>query len=148
MHLDQIENDIWTIPAEAMKGRKGATTDFRVPLSVQALAVVEQASKKARDGYVFPSPKRGVISDMTMSGLMKRRGMEARPHGFRSSFRDWVEEATNTPYEVAETALGHVVGGIVERAYRRTDHIEHRRTLMQRWADYVSQKQTDIVRIG
>ncbi len=52
---------------------------------------------------------------------MARRTMKKRPHGFRSSFRDWVAEATNPPHEVAETALGHTVGGAVERSYRRTD---------------------------
>lgn len=148
MRMDQIQDNVWTIPAEAMKGRKGATHEFRVPLPTQALEVLERAKATAHAGYFFPSPKRGVISDMAMAGVMKRRGMEARPHGFRSSFRDWVEEATNTPYEVAEMALGHVVGGTVERAYRRTDHLEQRRLLMQRWGDFVSQKQADVVRIG
>ncbi len=56
------------------------------------------------------------------------------PHGFRSSFRDWVAETTNTPHDVAETALGHVTGGAVARSYRRTEYIEQRRALMERWA--------------
>ena len=38
LHVDQIEGDVWTIPAEAMKGRMGATSDFRVPLSIEAQA--------------------------------------------------------------------------------------------------------------
>ena len=138
LHVDQIDGDIWTIPGEAMKGRKDATADFRVPLSQEALAVIEQARTLARDGFLFPSVRKGVISDATMSRFMERREMQARPHGFRSSFRDWVSETTNTPYEVAETALGHVVGGSVERAYRRTDHLEQRRALMQRWANHVA----------
>jgi integrase len=110
---DQIDGDVWTIPGEAMKGRKGATADFRVPLSTEALAVIEEARRQARDGYLFPSIRKGVISDMTMAMLMQRTGMEARPHGFRSSLRDWIAEATETPHEVAETALGHMVGGAV-----------------------------------
>jgi integrase len=134
LHLDQIEGDVWTIPAEAMKGRKGATSDFRVPLSTEALTVIEQAKPFARDSFLFPGLKRGVISDATMSKFMDRRGMTERPHGFRSSFRDWVAEATNAPREVAETCLGHVAGGKVERAYRRTDFLEQRRTLMERWS--------------
>lgn len=134
IHEDQIDGDVWTIPAEAMKGRVGATSDFRVPLSSEALAVIQEARKFARDGYLFPGVRKGVISDMTMSAFMKRRGMEARPHGFRSSFRDWCAEATNTPRDVAETALGHVIGGSVERAYRRTDFLEQRRALMESWA--------------
>ncbi len=121
-------------PAEAMKGRMGATSDFRVPLSQEAQSVIEQATPFARDGFLFPGVRKGVISDMTMSKFMERRGMVERPHGFRSSFRDWVAEATNTPHDVAETALGHTVGGAVERSYRRTDFLEQRRALMERWA--------------
>ncbi len=134
IRLDQVDGDVWTVPAEVMKGRKDATQDFRVPLTGEALAVIEAAKPFARDGFLFPNARRGVISDMTMSQYMKRRGMEARPHGFRSSFRDWVAETTNTPYDVAEAALGHVTGGTVERAYRRTDFLDQRRVLMEQWA--------------
>lgn len=118
LRLDQIEGDVWTIPGERMKGRKDATPDFRVPLSPEALAILEQASPLAREGNLFPGVRKGVISDATMSRLMERRGMIERPHGFRSSLRDWLAEATETPHEIAETCLGHVVGGTVERAYR------------------------------
>jgi integrase len=134
MHVDQIDGDIWTIPAAAMKGRLGATSDFRVPLSTEAQAVIAEARKFARDGFLFPGARRGVISDMTMTAYMDRRGLSERPHGFRSSFRDWTAEATQTPHDVAETCLGHTTGGTVERAYRRTDFLEQRRALMERWA--------------
>lgn len=73
-----------------------------------------------------------------MSRLMDRRGMAARPHGFRSSLRDWLAETTEASHEVAETMLGHAVGGLVERAYRRTDFLEQRRALLERWAEHVS----------
>lgn len=138
LHLDQIEGDVWTIPAEAMKGRKDATADFRVPLSTEAQRVIELAKPFARDGFLFPGVRKGVLSDMAMTRFMDRRGMAERPHGFRSSFRDWVAEATNTPHEVAETALGHVAGGAVERAYRRTDFLEQRRILMGGWSAMIT----------
>lgn len=147
LHLDQIEGDVWTIPAEAMKGRKDATADFRVPLNPEALSILGQAKEHSRDGYLFPSIRRGVISDATMARFMERRGMEARPHGFRSSFRDWVAETTTTPYEVSEMALGHVVGGSVERAYRRTDYLDQRRVLLARWSSFVTTDQAEIVRM-
>ncbi|NND21424.1 MAG: integrase arm-type DNA-binding domain-containing protein [Silicimonas sp.] len=134
---DQIDGDVWTIPAEAMKGRVGATSDFRVPLSKEAIKVIEEARPFARDGFLFPGLRKGVISDMTMTQFMDRRGLEARPHGFRSSFRDWCAEATSSPRDVAETALGHVSGGSVERAYRRTDFLEQRRMLMGSWAAHL-----------
>ncbi|WP_437352709.1 tyrosine-type recombinase/integrase [Neorhizobium petrolearium] len=135
---DQIEGGVWTIPGEIMKGRKDKTPDFRVPLSEEALRVIESARRQARAGYLFPSVRSGVISDMTMSRLMERMKLEARPHGFRSSLRDWLAEATDAPHEVAETMLGHIVGGAVERAYRRTDFLEQRRILMTRWAQHVT----------
>jgi len=138
LRLDQIEGDVWTIPAEAMKGRKDTTSDFRVPLSSEALAVIEQAKPFARDGFLFAGVRKGVISDATMSQYMNRRGMVERPHGFRSSFRDWIAEATNTPHDVAEKCMAHVTGGAVELAYRRTDYLEQRRALMERWAELLS----------
>ncbi len=148
LHLDQIEGDVWAIPAEAMKSRKGAASAFRVPLSQEALSVVEQARPMSRDGMLFPNVRKGVISDATMSRYMERRKLDARPHGFRSSFRDWVAETTNTPHDVAETALGHTVGGSVERAYRRTDHLEQRRVLMERWGDFISVPQNRVLHLG
>lgn len=138
IRLDQIEDGIWTIPAEVMKGRKGATSDFRVPLPPEALAVIAEAEKQARDGFLFPgSRKSSVISDATMSRLMERRGMDARPHGFRSSLRDWLADTTDAPHEIAETVLGHVMGTRVERAYRRTDYLEQRMSLLKRWETHV-----------
>lgn len=136
MRLDQISGDVWTIPGELMKGRKDRTEDFRIPLSKEALAVIELAKPHARNGYLFPSVRKGVISDATMSRLMERRDMAERPHGFRTSLRVWLAEATDAPHEVAETMLAHTVGGTVERAYRRTDYLEQRRILLERWADH------------
>ena len=59
------------------------------------------------------------------------------PHGFRSSFRDWAAERTETPHAVMEAALAHVVPNAAERAYARSDLFERRRTLMEQWADHV-----------
>lgn len=145
MRLDQLEGTVWTIPAEMMKGRKDATAAFRVPLSTEAMAVVQLAKRHARRGYLFPSTVRGVISDATMARHMERAELDARPHGFRSSLRDWIAETTTTPFEVAETVLGHIVGGSTERAYRRTDYIEQRRPLIERWASFVTGAQGSVV---
>ncbi|EAU46138.1 putative integrase dna protein [Salipiger bermudensis HTCC2601] len=138
MHLDQIDGDTWTIPAEQIKGRRGATSDFRVPLSLEAQEVITEANRHARDGFLFPGTRKRVISDATMAQLMERRGMDERPHGFRSSLRDWLAEATDARHEVGETILGHVVGGHVERAYRRTDYLDQRRALLERWAAHLT----------
>jgi len=88
-NLDQIKGDVWTVPAENMKSRKGKAVDFRVPLSGEMQSIIEQAKPFARNGYLFPSVRKGVISDATMSRLMERRDLEERPHGFRASLRTW-----------------------------------------------------------
>ena len=138
IRIDQIEGDVWTIPAEAMKGRKDATEAFRVPLSREAQRVIDLARPHARNGYLFPNNQSGVISDMTLSRHMERKGLEARPHGFRTSLRTWLAEATDAPHEVAEAVLAHVTDSGVVRAYRRTDFLEQRRVLAERWADHVT----------
>ena len=134
IHVDQIDGDVWTISAEDMKGRKGTTKDFRIPLSSEAQRVIAEASKFSRDGFLFPSAKRGVISDMTMTAFMNRRGMKERPHGFRTSLRVWLAEATSAPHDVAEMCISHVVGSKTVQAYKRTDYLEQRSVLMERWA--------------
>jgi integrase len=120
-----------------MKGRVGATSEFRVPLSQEAITVIRSAASLSNGEFLFGS-NGGVIGDMTLSMHMKRRGLEARPHGFRTSLRVWLAERTDASREVAETILAHTVGGKVERAYRRTDFLEQRRGLMERWASFVS----------
>ena len=77
---------------------------------------------------------------MAMGMLMRRRGLEFRPHGFRSSFRDWCAEETDAPREVAEACLAHTTGSEVERAYRRTDFLDRRRNLMDRWSQHCCEK--------
>lgn len=138
LELGQIEENVWTIPGDIMKGQIGRTADFRVPLSEEALRVIDLAKPFERGGFLFPSVRRGVISDATMSRLMERRGMTERPHGFRSSLRDWLAETTDATQEVAETMLAHVAGTSVQRAYRRTDFLEQRRLLLDRWATHVT----------
>ena len=151
LHLDQIDGDVWTVPGELMKGKEGKTEDFRVPLCAEALAVIEAAKPMARDGFLFPSQRKGVVSDMAMGMHMRRKGLEARPHGFRTSLRTWLAEATSAPHEVAETMLAHKVDGAVTRAYRRTDYLEERRRLHEAWANYITTEgaaRGNVVKLG
>lgn len=140
MRFDQIEDNVWTIPSDLMKGRLGSTSDFRIPLSTEAQRIVERAKLFERDGHLFPGLRKGVISDMTMGQYMRKIGLEYRPHGFRSSFRDWLAETTRVSREVAETCLGHVTGNQVERAYRRTDYFKQRKTIMDQWSYFLTEK--------
>ncbi len=128
IHKDQVDGDIWTIPAENMKGLRDATTEFRVPLSSEALEILKQARLFSRNDFFFSIRNRSPLGENNMSQYMQQTGLEACPHGFRSSLRDWL----------AETILSHTVGGQVERAYRRTDYLEQRRVYMDKWAAYVT----------
>ena len=136
---------VWTIPAERMKASKA----HRVPLSDAAIALLQEmkalaqaAGRTTGRAYVFPSPNSrdpelgSPLSDMTLTAVLRRLKLEAVPHGFRSTFRDWCAEQTDYPNEVAELALAHAVGNKVEAAYRRGDLFGKRQQLMQDWADY------------
>lgn len=115
---------IWTIPASRMKMKR----PHRVPLSTRAVEVLTGA-EKLRDGsgLVFPSFRGKVLSDMTLSKLVKELGFAVDIHGFRTSFRTWAQEQTNFPREVAEAALAHAVADAVEKAYARLDLFDKRR---------------------
>ncbi|WP_196800587.1 site-specific integrase [Thioalkalivibrio sp. ALJ16] len=126
-----LESSTWSIPAERMK----AGRTHVVPLSDAALEILE--ARPDRDGLVFPGQRGGMLSDMSLSSVLKRMQVDATVHGFRSSFRDWVSETTRYPHEVAEMALAHTIPNATERAYRRGDLLEKRRALMDEWAAYI-----------
>jgi integrase len=138
LRLEQIEGDVWTVPEGDMKGQKDKAPAYRVPLCQEAKRIIELARPHSRNGYLFPNTRGGVISDMTLSRHMERRGLEARPHGFRTSLRTWLADATDAPHEVAEAMIAHVTDSAVVRAYRRTDYLEQRAKLVERWADHVT----------
>ena len=147
LRLEQIENDIWTVPEGDMKGQKGKATAYRVPLCQEAKRIIELALPHSRNGYLFPNTRGGVISDATMSRHMERRGLEARPHGFRTSLRTWLAETTDAPHEVAEAMLAHTADSGVVRAYRRTDFLEQRLALTERWADHLTGGAGQVVKL-
>ena len=94
-------------------------------------AVLDEAREIAdRSDLVFPAPTGRVLSDTTLSKLLRELGIGAVPHGFRSSFRDWAAERTDVPREVCELALAHVNSDRVEAAYRRTDLFDRRLVLI------------------
>ncbi|EAQ23911.1 tyrosine-type recombinase/integrase [Roseovarius sp. 217] len=145
-----LQIGVWTVPAERMK----AGREHRVPLSTATVDLLEAMPRMLNCDVVFPSPKNGVMSDMTLSAVMRRiqeseekagrpgfldirSRRPAVPHGLRSSFRDWAAERTAYPRDMAEIALAHTVGSEVERAYRRSDMLERRREMMDAWAKFI-----------
>jgi integrase len=122
----------WTVPGDRMKAGK----EHRVPLSGAAVELLKAQPKIDGCDFVFPSARSGALSDMTLLLVMRRMKVEAVPHGFRSTFRDWASERTNYPREAAEMALAHAIGDKVEAAYRRGDLFEKRRLMMEDWAKF------------
>lgn len=132
--LDEIEGDIWTIPASRTK----QGSEHRVPLSPEALEVLKIAKRSSVNGLVFSSQRGRPLADPMMSKFMKDNGYDARPHGFRATFRSWAEEQSEAEWEVKELSLGHTVGNKVERAYQRSDLIQKRSALLNHWSSFVT----------
>ncbi len=129
-----LEAKTWSIPASRMK----AGREHRVALSERTLELLHEVQALRSGEHVFPGlGGNGSLSSMALEMTMRRMKVgHYTVHGFRSSFRDWVGEATDFPREVAEAALAHTVGDATERAYRRGDALEKRRWLMEAWANY------------
>lgn len=127
-----LKSRIWTIPAERMK----ASQEHRVPLSDSAVKLLHENETSHPEALLFPGTKGQPLSDMSLLAVLKRMRVNAVPHGFRSTFRDWAGEMTSFPRELAEQALAHTLDNKVEAAYRRGDAIEKRRMMMEEWATF------------
>lgn len=145
-----LEAGLWTIPAERMK----AGREHRVPLTPELMAMLGGLPRMTGSEFVFFAARGGMLSDMALSAVMRRMqetatvegstgyldprsGRPAVPHGLRSTFRDWTAERTDYPRDMAEIALAHNVGSEVERAYRRGDMLEKRRSMMEAWGRFL-----------
>ncbi|MCV2864836.1 tyrosine-type recombinase/integrase [Albidovulum sediminicola] len=134
--FDEFTADIWTVPAEKMKGRLEEVMDFRVPLSPPALEIIKRRRELGGE-WVFPGYRGTPLTDASLSKFLRDNGHEGKPHGFRTSFRTWVQDNDAAPYDVAETILSHKIGGKTERAYARSDLLDRRRPVMLKWARFV-----------
>jgi len=145
-----LNKALWTISAARMKMDR----EHRVPLSGDAVALLQALPRLQDNPLVFPAARGGQLSDMTLSATMKRmheadiaaggagwldpqNKRPSVPHGVRSTFRDWAAEQTDYPGELAEIALAHKIGSAVEAAYRRGDMLEKRRKMMTDWAAFL-----------
>jgi len=126
-----LDNGVWTIPAQRMKAAK----EHRVPLTLAAIA--QLGERGAETDLVFGSETKAgkPISDMSMTALLRRMEYDnITVHGFRSTFRDWAGETTSFPREVIEAALAHGIKDKAEAAYARSDLFDKRRDLMEAWS--------------
>jgi integrase len=134
----------WIVPAERMK----AGREHRVALSAAAVQLLKSVSRADSVDLIFPSPKGKALSDMALLAVMRRMKVNAVPHGFRSTFKDWASERTTYPAEPVEMALAHKVPDKVEAAYRRGDLLEKRRRLMEEWGKFCASNKQHAAKRG
>ncbi|MEC8848762.1 MAG: integrase arm-type DNA-binding domain-containing protein [Pseudomonadota bacterium] len=132
---DEIDLDarLWTIPGERMK----AGRTHRVPLTPDAVAMLEALPRMEGCAFVFPAPRGGQLSDMALAAVTRRMGADCVPHGFRSSFKDWARSSTRFADEVSELALAHISTDATRAAYARDGLMPQRAKLMAAWATYL-----------
>ena len=127
-----LQAAVWTIPANRMKAER----EHRVPLTDGALALLNALPRTPDTDMVFPNNKGAVLSDMTLTAVLRRMGVPVTAHGFRSTFRDWAGETTAYPREVIEHALAHQLKDKAEAAYARGSLFDKRRRLMADWEKF------------
>ena len=151
-----LDKALWIVPAARMK----AGREHRVPLTREAVELLRTLPRMAGSPYVFFAPQGGMLSDMTLSAVMRRMqeaeekagragyldprsGRPAVPHGLRSTFRDWAAEQ-GFDRDMAEDGPGAQRWPEVERAYRRTDMLERRRAMLEAWGRFlpINRRQT------
>ena len=140
-----LDKRVWTVPQERMK----AGVEHRIPLSAAVMKILTVLHDGRISDYVFPNLTTGKnLSNAGMSSVLKRMGRtDITVHGFRSTFRDWVAEKTNTPERIAESALAHRLKDASEAAYQRGDLIEKREILMSNWANYCYPTKDKVVKL-
>jgi len=133
---DQFDDslNIWTIPEGNMKSRE----EFIVPLPMPARAILLRLrdNRTHASALVFGSPHnpKKSISENTMRKVLQGHFPGATVHGMRAAFRTWAAEVVEANNDVAEACLAHTLGNSTVRAYKRTDLLDHREVLLEKWA--------------
>jgi integrase len=141
-----FETKTWAIPGDDEDTGQAMKTgvEHRVPLSSQALALLNGLDRIAGTDLIFPSPRKNTqLSDMSMTAVMRKMEIKAVPHGFRSTFRDWAAEMTNFQAGIVEKAMAHAIGDKTVGAYLRSDVFQKRVRVMQSWADFCDRIRED-----
>ena len=122
------------LPAERVKNGR----DHTVPLSAQALAILEQLPRRNSSDYVFG--KRGFAKwDHAKKQLDQRAGIAPfRLHDIRRSAATGMAELGTLPH-IVEAVLNHVSGhkAGVAGTYNRAKYTDEMRSALQRWADHL-----------
>ncbi|MEG9475737.1 tyrosine-type recombinase/integrase [Mannheimia indoligenes] len=145
------QNKTWTIPKEKMKGRRAEKRTHIVPLSSQAIAVLNRIRQFTGDcRFVFPHFKTNgkPMSSETVNMALKRNGYKGilTSHGIRSIIRTYLADQ-GIEKNTAETVLAHKIKDELEQTYNRHDYLNQRTPVMQLWGDYLSQCGFDITKL-
>ncbi|QGM80721.1 tyrosine-type recombinase/integrase [Otariodibacter oris] len=137
------KQSLWNIPAEKMKKTKKGANPHTVPLSTQAIAILQKMKViSGNKKFVFPhySKPNQSMSKETANSAIRKMGYAGKQtaHGLRAIARTYLAEQ-GVSYEVAEACLAHAVGSEVSLAYMRSTYLEQRKPVMQMWGDYVEQ---------
>ncbi len=139
----ELEQKLWVIPAERMKGRKGKKKQHIVPLTEQTIALLEVMRPiSGQREHIFPNdhdPKKPMNSQ-SVNMALKRMGFKGRlvAHGLRALASTTLNEQGFNP-DVIEACLAHVGGDEVRKAYNRTTYLEQRIKVMAWWSDFIKQ---------
>ncbi|MGB6689948.1 MAG: integrase arm-type DNA-binding domain-containing protein [Terracidiphilus sp.] len=132
----------WDIPAERMKGPKGKKRPHIVPLSRQAVALLEELwNYRKNDKYIFPGEQGAThLSNNTILSALDRIGYKGKMtgHGFRSIASTILHEK-GYDHEHIEVQLAHAPQNDVAAAYNHAKYLGPRRKMMQDWADYLDE---------
>lgn len=141
-----LDAGTWEIPSDRMKRTKqgkAAGGAHIVPLPTQAVAILRELQLLTGNGrLLFPSvrTKDRPMSDNTVNAALRRLGYDGDTmtgHGFRAMARTILDEVLSVPAPIIEAQLAHTVKDPLGRAYNRTAHLQQRREMMQKWADYL-----------
>lgn len=134
-----LENAVWTIPAEKMKMRD----PHLVPLSRQSVSLLESA-KAISEGqrYVFSSlyPGKRPMSENTINAALRRlgySGQEMTAHGFRAMASTLLNESGKWSSDAIERALAHKDGNSIRGIYHRGKHWAERVEMGQWWSNHL-----------
>jgi integrase len=142
-----FENNVWIIPSEKRKGKKGKELLHIVPLSYQVLEILETMKIfSANRKFVFTGRHNQDIhvNPSSANSAIKRTALVGRlvAHGMRTIGKTAIQEIGGFEHIVAEAALSHRPSTQTEKAYTRTDFLERRKPMMQWWSDYIDSAKT------
>jgi integrase len=105
-----------------------------VPLSSAALMVL-RSLPRTNGPYLFAGIEPGApLGAKRMIKVLEAAGYDATVHGMRSSFANWCAEK-GYANDAIDIALAHIFGK-TKRTYQRTDLLDVRRTMMEKWGEF------------